>query len=210
MKPGSFAKLPSGCATSLLFAPRRYAEGTDLFRRRSAVRRDEPAVVKHIVGPLLSAISSMHLAGIVHRDIKPENVLLEASRALSAMRSARAAPRLYPVPRVAASRLTPARRLAHAIAPHFPPPPRPRRPITTETFHNMNHFILILPFPGFPRLPERLRLLREPAPPAPRDPIRHPRVHGARNTRGLSGRGGQRFRGGRDAEGRQEGRQGAL
>lgn len=33
--------------------------------------------MKHIVGPLLSAIASMHQSSVIHRDLKPENVLLQ-------------------------------------------------------------------------------------------------------------------------------------
>ena len=66
--------------TSLPLLPRSLAEDSDLYRRLPDIRRDERTVVKHIVGPLLSALGSMHLMGVLHRDLKPENVLLQGSR----------------------------------------------------------------------------------------------------------------------------------
>ena len=57
------------------------AENSDLFRRLPDIRRDEPTVVKHILGPLLSALASLHIAGYIHRDIKPENIMLQVQHA---------------------------------------------------------------------------------------------------------------------------------
>jgi len=46
------------------------------------MRQEEAAIVKHVVGPLLSAVGAMHAAGVIHRDLKPENILLQGSHIL--------------------------------------------------------------------------------------------------------------------------------
>ena len=51
----------------------------DLYKRLPGIRREEHAVAKYIIAPLLSALAVMHHQGIIHRDLKPENMLLKAS-----------------------------------------------------------------------------------------------------------------------------------
>jgi len=56
-----------------------YAGEGDLYRRLPGIRREEHAVAKYIIAPLLSALATLHNQRIIHRDLKPENILLKAS-----------------------------------------------------------------------------------------------------------------------------------
>ena len=56
-----------------------YAGEGDLYKRLPGVRREEHAVAKYIIAPLLSALATMHEQHILHRDLKPENMLLKSS-----------------------------------------------------------------------------------------------------------------------------------
>lgn len=55
------------------------AEDSDLYRRLPDIRRDERILVKHVVGPLVSAVATMHMKGVLHRDLKA-SILLSGAR----------------------------------------------------------------------------------------------------------------------------------
>lgn len=54
------------------------AEDSDLYRRLPDIRRDERVIVKHVVGPLLSAVATLHINGVMHRDLKVNTAVLES------------------------------------------------------------------------------------------------------------------------------------
>ena len=51
-------------------------DGSDLRRMLTEKGTLAPAVAADLVGQILSALATVHAAGIVHRDIKPENILV--------------------------------------------------------------------------------------------------------------------------------------
>lgn len=56
-----------------------FAGEGDLYKRLPGIRREEHAVAKYLIAPLLSALACLHHQNIIHRDLKPENMLLKAS-----------------------------------------------------------------------------------------------------------------------------------
>lgn len=52
------------------------AEGRDLWLRYGDLYQGQRSLVNSVVGPLASALATLHAQGVLHRDVKLENVLL--------------------------------------------------------------------------------------------------------------------------------------